>query len=189
MFRVLSCLLLTVWLGSSQAADKSMVREAEIQATPQGYVLSTDVDIALNRTLEDALSKGITLPFLLEFELTRPRSWWFDESIAEATRKQRIYYHLLLRRYIVESGYTTRTAATLGEALTLLGRVDDWQVLERGALRAGHRYDGRVRFRLDTAQLPKPLSIGAVASDRWELVTPWYEWSFEAPPPPAPVIP
>jgi len=135
--------------------------------------------------LEDALSKGINLYFLLELELTRPRNWWLDEDIAEVVRKLRIYYHLLLRRYVVEIGYTTRTVATLGEALTLLGRVDDWQVLERGALKTGRRYDARLRLRLDTTQLPKPLSIGAVTSDKWELATPWYGWSFEAPAAPA----
>jgi len=76
----------------------------------------------------------------------------------------RIYYHLLLRRYIVESGYTTRTAASLSEALAMLGQIDDWQVLERGALKTGRRYDARLRLRLDSAQLPKPLSIGAVTA-------------------------
>jgi hypothetical protein len=99
----------------------------------------------------------------------------------------RIYYHLLLRRYVVETGYTTHTAASLGEALALLGRVEDWQVLERGALKAGQRYDARLRLRLDTTQLPKPLSIGAVTGDKWELVTPWHDWSFDAPAaPPSP---
>lgn len=187
-FRWLAGLLLGCWLavaGGALASDKSTVKQAGIRATQQGYLLEADVDIVLNRTLEDALSKGINLYFLLELELTRPRNWWLDEDIAEPVRKLRIYYHLLLRRYVVEIGYTTRTVATLGEALTLLGRVDDWQVLERGALKTGRRYDARLRLRLDTAQLPKPLSIGAVTSDKWELATPWYGWSFEAPAAPA----
>jgi hypothetical protein len=166
-----------------QAADKSLIGRAVVRAAPQGYVLDADVDVVLNRTLEDALGKGINLHFLLEFELTRPRSWWFDEDVAETQRKQRIYYHLLLRRYVVETGYTTRTAASLSEALALLGKVEDWQVLERGALKAGQRYDARLRLRLDTAQLPRPLSIGAVTGDKWELATPWYAWSFDAPAP------
>jgi len=105
-------------------------------------------------------------------------------------RKLRIYYHLLLRRYVVEIGYTTRTAATLTEALAMMGHVDGWQVLERGTLKAGQRYDARLRLRLDTAQLPKPLSIGAVTGDKWDLATPWYDWSFDAPalpPLPAPL--
>ena len=193
-FRWLAGLLLACWLGiagSALASDKSAVRQAAIQATPQGYVLDADVNIVLNDTLEDALIKGISLPFLLELEVTRPRNWWLDEDIAEPVRKMRIYYHLLLRRYIVESGYTTRTAASLSEALAMLGQIDDWQVLERGALKTGRRYDARLRLRLDTAQLPKPLSIGAVTSDKWELATPWHGWSFDAPaaPPVSPPLP
>ena len=190
--RWLAGLLLGCWLvaaGNVHAVDKSLISQAAIRATPQGYELDANVDIALNRTLEDALSKGINLYFLLELELTRPRNWWFDEGIAEPVRTQRIYYHLLLRRYVVETGYTTRTAASLSEALALLGTVEEWQILERGALKAGQRYDARLRLRLDTAQLPKPLSIGAVTSDKWELATPWYEWSFDAPAPPAPASP
>ena len=176
---LLGCVLLAV--GVAQASDKSAVKQAVIQAVPQGYVLDADVSIVLNRTLEDALNKGINLYFLLELELTRPRNWWLDEDIAEPVRKLRIYYHLLLRRYVVETGYTTRTTASLSEALAMLGQVDAWQVLERGALKPGQRYDARLRLRLDTAQLPKPLSIGAVGGDKWELVTPWFDWSFDAP--------
>jgi Domain of unknown function (DUF4390) len=182
--RWLAALLLGCWLavaGSALANDKSAVKQAVIQATPQGYVLDADIDIILTPTLEDALTKGINLHFLLELELTRPRNWWFDEGIAEPVRKMRMYYHLLLRRYVVETGYTTRTAATLDEALAMLGRVDDWQVLERGALTPGKYYEARLRLRLNTAQLPKPLSIGAVTGDKWELATPWHGWSFEAP--------
>ena len=191
--RWLARLLLGFWLtvaGGALASDKSAVTQAAIRATPQGYVLDGDVDIVLNPTLEDALSRGINLYFLLELELTRPRNWWFDETIAEPVRKLRIYYHLLLRRYVVEIGYTTRTAATLTEALAMMGHVDGWQVLERGTLKAGQRYDARLRLRLDTAQLPKPLSIGAVTGDKWDLATPWYDWSFDAPalpPLPAPL--
>jgi hypothetical protein len=192
LFRRLGWLLLCLWLGvagGTPAAERSEIRQAAIEAAPQGYVLAADIEIQLNRTLEDALAKGISLPFLLELELSRPRTWWFAEGIAEPVRKMRIYYHLLLRRYVVESGYVTQTTATLAEALATLGRVEGWQVLERGALRAGHHYDARLRLRLDTAQLPKPLSIGAVTSDRWELATPWFEWSFEAPAPARPVTP
>ncbi|MDO9008470.1 MAG: DUF4390 domain-containing protein [Thiobacillus sp.] len=181
----LAGVLLAGWLLAASgaiAADKSAVKKAGIRATPQGYVLDADVDIALNPTLEDALSKGINLYFLLELEVSRPGNWWwFDEDIATPVRKLRIYYHLLLRRYVVENGYVTRTAETLSEALTLLGRVNDWQVIERGGLKTGRRYDARLRLRLDTDRLPKPLSIGGVPGAHWELGTPWYKWSFDAP--------
>ncbi len=185
-------LWLGCWLmfaGTALANDKSVVKQATIHAIPQGYVLDAELDIVLNPTLEDALGKGINLYFLLELEVSRPRNWWLDEGIVEPVRKMRIYYHLLLRRYVVETGYITRTTATLDEALAILGQVESWQVMERGSLKTGQRYDARLRLRLDTARLPKPLSIGAVTSDKWELATPWYNWSFDAPPVPAPLPP
>lgn len=183
LLRRLALLCLAIWLGFAGGAlanDRSAVRQAVVKATPQGHMLDAEIEIVLSRTLEDALAKGINLYFLLDLDVTRPRSWWFDEGIVEASRKMRIYYHLLLRRYVVESGYTTRTAATLPEALALLGRVEGWQVFERGMLQPGRRYDARLRLRLDTAQLPRPLSIGAVGGDRWDFATPWHAWTFEA---------
>ncbi len=176
---LLGCWLATAW--GAPAGDKSLVRQAAIQMTQQGYVLDADINLVLNSTLEDALSKGINLYFLIELEVSRPRDYWFDETIAEPERKLRIYYHLLLRRYVVEIGYTTRTTATLGEALAMLGQVEGWQVLDRGALKAGRHYDARLRLRLDPTQLPKPLALGGGGGEKWEIATPWYHWSFDAP--------
>lgn len=177
--------LFAVLLGfSAAAAEKPAVRSAELVATPQGYELEARVDLPLNDTLEEALLKGINLHFLAELEISRPRGWyWFDEGIVSTDRKMRIYYHLLLRRYVVEIGYVTRTAGTLDEALELLGTLKGWQVLERGALKNKRRYEARLRVRLDTTQLPKPLHIGAVSGERWTLATPWFAWSFTPPVP------
>jgi len=187
--RWLAGLLLGCWLavaGSALASEKSTIKQAVIQATPQGYVLDADINFVLNPTLEDALAKGINLYFLLELELTRPRNWWYDETIAEPIRKLRIYYHLLLRRYVGRKRLHHADRRHPGRGAGPAGAVEGWQVLERGALKPRQRYDARLRLRLDTAQLPKPLSFGAVTSDKWELISPWYSWSFDAPAAPAP---
>jgi hypothetical protein len=182
LFGGLLAVLLGLFGTAVLGADKPAVRGAELVATPHGYELAAAVDLPLNRTLEEALLKGINLHFLAELEITRPRGWyWFDEDIVEASRRMRVYYHLLLRRYVVEIAYVTRTVGTLDEALELLGNLQGWQVLERGQLKNGRSYDARLRVRLDTAQLPKPLQLGAVSGDRWALATPWYEWSFVTP--------
>ncbi|MEW6118990.1 MAG: DUF4390 domain-containing protein [Pseudomonadota bacterium] len=171
-----------MFAGSARAQEANAVRQAAIEATQQGYVLTADIDVVLNPTLAGALERGMHLYFLHEIEISRPRGWWwFDEDIAESVRRSHLYYHLLLRRYVVETGYATRTVNSLAEALALIGRVDDWQVLERGTLKAGERYDARLRLRLDSARLPRPLSIGAVSGHKWEYATPWHAWSFEAP--------
>lgn len=186
--------VLGAWLlvvSALHAAEGVGVQFAEIRAVNEGYELAAQFVIQPGRTLEEALEKGVALHFITELEVERPRTWWFNESIGEATRRMRIYYNFLLRRYVIDSGYTTLTAATLDEALALLGRIEHWQILERGALKAGQRYQARVRFRLDASQLAKPLQMGALASGKWELQSGWYEWKFDAPMliKPAPVLP
>lgn len=172
-----------IWLtGAAIAADTTQVRQASVVAVPQGYQLDASLDVVLNPTLVDALERGVHLYFLLELDISRPRGWWwFDETVARPVRRMHLYYHLLLRRYVVENGYTTRTVSSLAEALGVLEQVDDWQILERGTLKPGQRYDARLRLKLDTTQLPKTLSIGPVTSDKWALASPWYNWSFDAP--------
>ena len=186
--------VLGAWLAmipALYAAEGVGVQFAEIRAVNEGYELAAQFVINPNRTLEEALEKGVALHFIAELEVTRPRSWWFNESIGEASRRMRIYYNLLLRRYVIDSGYTTQTAPTLDEALTLLGRVEHWQILERGALKPGQRYEARLRFRMDASQLAKPLQMGALASGKWDLQSGWYEWKFDAPMPikPVPLLP
>ena len=183
--------LIGAWLAMAPplyAAEGVGVQLAEIRATNEGYELAAQFVINPSRTLEEALEKGVALHFIAELEVTRPRSWWFNESVGEASRRMRIYYNFLLRRYVIDSGYTTLTAATLDEALAVLGRVEHWQVLERGALKTGQRYEARLRFKMDASQLAKPLQLGALASGKWDLQSGWYEWKFDAPLPvkPAP---
>lgn len=164
------------------AAEGVTVKSAEIHAGNEGYELDAQFALNPNPTLADALEKGVALHFVVELEIDRPRGWWwFNESIVDATRRMRIYYNLLLRRYVVDAGYVTKTAATLDEALLILGRVERWQVLERGALKTGQKYAARMRLRMDVSQLAKPLQINALASGKWDLESAWYGWTFDAP--------
>lgn len=173
------------------AAEDVSLKFAEIRAVNEGYELEAQFVLKPNSTLEDALEKGVALHFVSELEIERPRSWWLNEDIGEATRRMRIYYNLLLRRYIVDAGYTTQTAPTLEEALAILGRIEHWQVLERGALKSGRRYQARLRLRMDPSQLAKPLQIGALTSGKWDLQSVWFTWKFDTPLPvkPAPLLP
>ena len=194
--RRIFALVVSLWAGLAApqllwAAGEVSLRSAEIRAVNEGYELDAQFMINPNRTLEELLEKGVALHFVAELEILRPRNWWFNEDMGEATRRMRIYYNLLLRRYVVDAGYVTQTATTLDEALIMLGRIERWQVLERGALKTGRRYDARLRLRMDPSQLAKPLQIGALTSDKWDLQSPWFTWKFDAPVPskPAPLLP
>lgn len=161
------------------AAEGIQVRSAELKLNNDAYELNADIAVNLNKNLEEALRKGLILHFQTEFELSRVRSWWFDESVAEATRNSILSYHLLLRRYYLETNYQLKTYDTLNEALAALGHIEAWPVAEKKLLKPKQTYKGELRLRLDLSQLPKPLQVNALTGAKWEAEGEWYEWKFE----------
>jgi len=151
------------------------VRSVELRPADDGDGLALDAtfDFDLPWALEDAVSRGVPLYFVVEFELYRSRWYWFDERRATASLTYRLSYSPLTREYRLARGTLALPFDTLGEALATLRRVGNWNVIERGALPPGPSYWAQVRMRLDTAQLPRPFQIGAITSRDWTLVSEW----------------
>ena len=74
-FLGLLCLTASLWLQYAPAAhgDTIAVKSAELRPEDENYVLNAQFDVTFNPTLEEALQKGVSLYFVLEFELSRPR--------------------------------------------------------------------------------------------------------------------
>ncbi len=176
----LFCLVLALplLLASVARADTIAVESAELRSEDDDYVLNAQFDVAFNPTLEEALEKGVSLYFVLEFELGRPRWYWVDEKLAQLAIQYRITYSPLTRQYRVSSGLLGQQLSSLDEVEHLLSRVVSRPVIRKDALAKGVRYDAAVRLRLDVAQLPKPFQINALASRDWSLQSEWYRWSF-----------
>jgi hypothetical protein len=162
-------------------ADEILVTRAALESADEGHFLSADFEFELSSRLEDALSKGVPLFFLVEFEATRPRWYWFDERAATASQTWRLSFHALTRTYRLSSGALTQSFPTLSEALRTLSRVRSWLVADRGQLKSDTRYVAGVRMRLDTAQLPKPFQVSALANRDWTLASNWYRWDINTP--------
>jgi hypothetical protein len=175
----LLCTTAVLWLAITAArADTIGIKSAELLLEDDSYVLNAQFDVAFNPTLEEALQKGVSLYFVLEFELGRPRWYWVDEKVAELSVQYRLSYSPLTRQYRLSSGLLSQQFDSLDEAERLLSRVVSRPVVARDAIVKGARYDAAVRLRLDIAQLPKPFQINALASSDWSLQSEWYRWSF-----------
>ncbi len=157
------------------ANDRIEVRSAELRPAADGDGLDLDVtfDFDLPWALEDAVSRGVPLYFVVDFELYRSRWYWFDERRVAASLTYRLSYSPLTREYRLARGTLALPFDTLGAALATLRRITSWNVVERGALSSGPNYWAQVRMRLDTAQLPRPFQIGAITSRDWTLVSDW----------------
>jgi hypothetical protein len=159
-------------------ADTIAVKSAELRSEDEGYVLNAQFDVAFNPTLEEALQKGLSLYFALEFELSRPRWYWLDEKLVDLSVPYRITYLPLTRQYLVATGLLKFQLASLEEVERLLSRVASRPVIAIDALQKGARYEAAVRLRLDVTQLPKPFQVNSIASRDWSLQSEWYRWSF-----------
>lgn len=157
-------------------ADTITVKSAEIRAEEDHYVLNAEFQFQLTPTLEEALQKGIALYFVLEVEVGRPRWYWFDEKLVTSEATFRISYSALTRQYRMSSGLFHQNLATLEDVVRVLSRVTSRSVARKDDLPRGFRYEAAVRLRLDSAQLPKPFQLSALATRDWQLQSDWYRW-------------
>ena len=173
----LAALALSLPAAAPAHAEGIEVRHAALVAGEEGYFLEADFEIALNPTLEEALNKGVSLYFLLELEVIRPRWYWFNEKVVNTQQQYRLSYNALTRQYRLGVGGFFQNFSDLSEALDFLSRVRRRQVLEPGVLSPGRIYAAGVRMRLDVSQLPKPFQLNALASRDWNFGSEWYHWS------------
>jgi hypothetical protein len=172
-----AALLLGIAAAPPARADGIEIRNAALIAGEDGYFLEAEFHIALTHTLEDALNKGVPLYFTLEFELIRPRWYWFNQKLANAHQQYRLSYNALTRHYRVGVGTLYQNFATLAEALAFLNRVRLRDIAELGALAKGASYTAALRLRLDTTQLPRPFQVSAVGSREWSISSDWHRWT------------
>jgi len=173
-------------------ADDIEVTDARLSVAEDGsLVLAADFAFELNPRLVEIVTNGVPLYFVVEFELVRPRWYWFDEKTAAKRLQLRLSYHALSRHYRLSTGVLQQNYATLEEALNVLRRVRNWQVRERVAGLVDANYEAALRMRLDPTLLPKPFQLSALTSRELTLESPWRRFIFRpavpAPSPGAPV--
>jgi Domain of unknown function (DUF4390) len=178
LFRLMALVLCLQCWHQAYAADGIDIREANIELSEDGWLLNTRQTIDLSPVLEDAIKRGMTLPFVADLEISQPRWYWLDAKVLSQHRTIRISYHVITRQYRVGVGSLQQSVGSLKEALAMVGRIAGWQFAERNQLKTGETYQAAFRLQLDTTQLPKPFQINALTSRDWTVGSDWKRWSF-----------
>ena len=157
-------------------AEGITVTSAKLEQTEEGYRLDAELDFGLTPTLEDAINKGVPLYFSLDYEVVRPRRYWFDATEVEGAKQWKISYNALTQQYRLAIGSFYQNFQTLDEARRLLARQRVVIVGngDKNALKKNTAYKVSVRMRLDVQQLPKPFQVNAVGSRDWNLSPDWF---------------
>lgn len=172
-------LLCALWFGVA-GAETITLRDVSFGLADEAYELNLNADFELAPHLEQMVDRGVTLTFRVEFEISRERWYWFDQRIARRMQHFRLSYQELTRQYRVTSGNFQQNFPTLRQALRHLSGVRRWPITEAQNLNPGSEYEARLRFYLDTSQLPKPLQLSAFTSSEWDLTSETRVWRFVA---------
>lgn len=175
MRNLLLILSILCWAIHVQAASIEPVR-ASIFATEDGYALSADFAIDLGSRVEETVAHGVPLYFNLELDVSRPRSYWFDEHILGRTLTYRLSYNALTRQFRLSTGGLHRSFDSLVDALRAMGRIAALPISDRNRFKPGEKYNAAIRLSLDRSQLPKPFQLDAIASRDWQVDANTLEW-------------
>lgn len=170
--------LLAVCVCSVAAADDSRITFAEIVPGEGGYVLNADIELDLNSRLTEAITRGVAVHFVAELTVERPRWYWMNEVVIERELNYRVSYHAITRSYRLSIGSLHQSFESLDTVLLTMQRIRNWQIAGPDELTPGVSHEVSLRFRLDTAQLPKPFQVTAIGSRDWNVGTDWLRWTF-----------
>lgn len=153
----LCLLMLLVPTVRAQGVD---VLELTARRGDGAVTLDYQLRVTLPLAVEAAVLRGVPIYFTAQASLWRPRWYWRDERIGRATREWRLSYQPLTSTWRISQGGLGQTFSSLSEALSAMTRSSGWRIADaRDVEPDGHHYVDFV-WRLDSAQLPRPMQIG-----------------------------
>jgi hypothetical protein len=170
-------LVLALMPLSAQSAEAQVVRIDPLIADGE-LTMDIDFDLDLTRSMLDAAERGVSLSFAVDLMITAPRWWWRDRVVVESTLIRRLSYNTLTRQWRVSAGDLYLPVGSIEEAVGVLRQVRGWHVAPVDRFEPNARYDGRIRLRLDSSQLARPLQVDALNRGAWSLASPWRAFDF-----------
>lgn len=174
------CVMVVGVFSTTVKAEGIKIKSFELERVENDWLLSATFQIELSPGLEDAVKKGVVLYFQTEFELTRPRWYWFDEKPVFVQRQTRLSYQPLTQQYRIASEGFTFSAKSISEALQAVGSIGSWRVLESSQLDSSKSYTASTRMTLDLSKLPKPFQVNALNNRDWSVSSDWYRFPFSS---------
>ena len=164
-------------------------------STEKTWALDANVQVTLSPVLIEAVNRGVPLYFVAEFEILKNRWYWFDEKLLSQSKVVRLSYHAVTQQYrVAVGGLHQMSYPELDQALMAATSMRGWLLIDpegqplsglMQAVQAKHdAYELRLRVRLDSAQLPKPLQVNALTNRDWNLSSDWVRPKVAAKPMP-----
>ena len=180
---LLACVLVLGLLSqaSADALDGTLeVRSAYVTVDNGVYQLSARMAYPVNDEIRGALKDGVSLSFDLEAQVQKQRRYWTNATTVDITLRRELSWHAVTERYVVrdlERG-ELGSYATLDQALTAIGTVENWPVVVEPQLEPAATYEIGVRASIRRGTLSGALRALIWWSSSWQRSSEWYTWSL-----------
>lgn len=169
----------------SATATASSFKVSSIQTRALGRTLSLrgTVELGLTPPVEEAVGTGIPIQLAIDVRLYRVRPFLWDETAGSWKLRRELRYYALTGQYLInaqsDAPVTRESFASLNEALTQMGSLEDITLALKQPLLPESEYRLELRAGLDVEALPPLLRPLAYTSRAWDLNSGWTEWRVE----------
>ncbi|MCP4334313.1 MAG: DUF4390 domain-containing protein [Gammaproteobacteria bacterium] len=182
---VLAALLLLFAISLSRAddGDPFVVRSAEFTLDQSLMLLDLAIDSDIPDYISIAIEQGFSVPIMFEVEIRARKRYWFDDRVVSLKQQYLLHHQPMLDSYVVfdVNNSERRYFDDRHEALRFIEVVYNYPLLDINNLAHDREFYARVRFGIDTDELPQPLKSSSLWDNDWDLKSDWYEWEVERP--------
>ena len=175
-------LLVTLPLDAREQSE-FRIEEAGFTLDDTMLMLASEVKIQLPHYINIAINQGFAVPLMFEVQILASRQYWFDQKIVRLKQQYQLHYLPMLSSYVVFDLNTgqRRYYDNLTDAVQNLEVVYNYPMLDINNLDYDRKFYARMRFGIDSDELPLPLKSSSLWDNDWNLQSEWYEWNIERP--------
>ena len=165
----------------AEDAPVFQIGRAELQLSNSLLILDASIDIGLPEYIEIAVDQGFAVPVSFEVEIFEDRKYWIDRKIVSLKQQYLLHYLPMLDAYVVSDINQGSRAYfdSREEAVNSLQHISQYPMFDIGNISAGLEVYARMRFGLDSDELPLPLKSSSLWANNWDLQSEWFSWELE----------
>ena len=167
----------------AEEGDPFVVKRAEFKLDESLLMLDLEIDSHIPDFISIAIDQGFAVPLMFEIEIRSEKPYWFDDKVVSMKQQYMLHFQPMLDSFVVldvnaaERHYFDERKA----AVQFIELVYNYPMLDINNLAANKNYYARVRFGIDSDELPLPLQSSWFWDSDWDLQSEWYEVEIRRP--------
>ena len=169
--------------SSAEEHDAFVVSHADFTLDQTLLRLDMVVDSDIPKYILQAIDQGFAVPMMFEVEILSPKKYWFDTRIVTLKQQYLLQHQPMLDSYVVLDVNSSERHYfdDLETAVDFIEVVYNYPMLDINNLAPNREYYARLRFGIDSDELPLPLKSSSLWDNDWDLKSDWYEWKIRRP--------